>query len=126
MKGLKQRFAIKISARVFFEDVFIILHGNGFHAKYANTISLIAALKNQDLWEKYPNIWKRYETASTTAIESRRDLWDIVEKEMDEKFQNSKSGDSNWRLGKSPSFLQVQKYIRKKQFLSLHLPHLLQ
>jgi hypothetical protein len=69
-----------------FEDIFIILRGaNSFDAKYANTISLIKALKNQDLWKKYANIWERYGVCSVAAIESRRDLWDTVEKEMNEK-----------------------------------------
>lgn len=73
-----------------FEDIFILKECQGFLPKYANTISHIRILRNEDLGEKYLTLLKRFHASSLAAVKLRPDLWEAVQREMNEKFSKNR------------------------------------
>ena len=69
-----------------FEDIYIISEGSrGFSEYYLNTISQMDVLRNENNTKKIGELWVRFGTSATAAMQLQPALWETVQKEIRER-----------------------------------------
>ncbi len=90
-----------------FEDIYIIALGcNSFVEYYVNTISHITILHNVNYGQKAAKLFERFQNCATSATQMKPALWESVQKEMNDKFQNNprlRLKLATWKIVQLPS-----------------------